>query len=1526
MLIDSPVSFLSQGIDYLGFLNAKLRDLKGWATLANELVQNADDAKGATRVVFNVTDSALIVENDAQFSDCGAIEETRCGYDIAGDGKICCDFHAFRRVASGHKRQESNTTGAFGIGFISVYQITDQPKLSSGFWEWVLDPEALETRRIRVKRLNPPLPATKFEFPWALSQTNLRTHLGIEPISTDVVDQMCMELRKALTKAAPFLKQLETLELRRHGKVEWVVHCLRDPTADEIVVEAGGDTYLWKRLRGDFSQDAVTLRARYGASIETKRKTEVTVAVPIGARPKEGLLYASLPTEHSIALPVLINADFFPSSDRKRILFDQDYQGDWNRAAMGATARALAAALPILRDQLKPVDFWHILEQAKELHRTAESNAVDKVLGSYWENLAPAVRSGNYVRTTRGNWCSPVNVRLLPNAKDDAAVLPLLELLGLNLVHLDLQPFSNLLRDKEVGVGLLTINDLTEALLSGGYNRVIPLDQTADWLKPYENRDRLGQLVMRLLDRVGKEAKAEARVRATRCALVMTTGGTLAPACELRIASTVERSIFSRLAPEPYWAADNNPTDLAELVTRFSVNDVIKLLQRVGKDGLYLCYQADNNWISRVIGQLAENRPLFAINPEMKRAIRQLSIWPSGGELHPLEGLSVTGGFDDKLKLAKILDPDISNRWALFLLEDLGAQALDLQTYLIEHVPRAFQAADLPDADTRRALLQLLVDHSGKLLDNNQIAHALRKLPIVECQDGHFYTPLLTYFDNEVVHEVFGNDACLVKVPNEKPKASMDVLAWLGVSGVPRANDVLERIDKLTEEGPTNERRKAMCSLFQGLAANWDKLKDQQKHLEKLRHMKWLPGDRSMKWLQPSEVYSVFSRYLFETQAEFLDVPMPIQRSSASGLLHFLQIRSEPEVSLVVNHLLLCAQQEKNINKQVYEFLSRNKDAQAVARLKDQPCLHMSDNRYVKGTSCYWGAHPFGQYRIQLASEWREYQALLDRLGVCESPQPKDAISVLSQIAEIYANNRKLEELDQQVVMNCWTLLSEKPEDLTNLIPQLKGLKLVPNLNGFLRRPDDIFFDDRPGLVDKFDDALRSMVIRKPEVAWRAMQAAGVDFLSTAVKTDLVECVEAVPNEMIEGRLKERWSQVRRVFGTLPEKPARLSEASPAVYSSDRLTVSYRLHNYVGLTEDVQAYFTDDRFRIYASRGGVNHWASIARELAYGFHPDAAAGPLASVIKDILQARDEIEASKLLDDLGIADISLSETNPPIKDDLSLGMGNLESDQPDDDKTIFSTVEPTDEMDDPNSNPNSSGNFDANGATLSNFSRNSSLKGSGEPMEKSGGRGGTARVHERKSQPGRTVSNGGGFVGRSYVKPQGGDEDAGMTEEAIANRVRTDSNGVKFVLAYERQNGRFPTEMPHENEGYDVESRDISGKIVRYIEVKSVSGSWDAFGVNLSVPQFRMAQERRNLYWLYIVEKASKADSKMYRIQDPSSKVKEYRFDDGWQLVTEKDEAPQFQSILDSAVCVDSLPSTQNDCHIIDEGFLQGESS
>src|SRR5207244_2891073 len=71
-------TYLSRGIDHLGDLGAKLRDLQGYRTLAYELIQNADDARDTTAMSFDVSEEALIVDNDGVFSDCGNVKAADC--------------------------------------------------------------------------------------------------------------------------------------------------------------------------------------------------------------------------------------------------------------------------------------------------------------------------------------------------------------------------------------------------------------------------------------------------------------------------------------------------------------------------------------------------------------------------------------------------------------------------------------------------------------------------------------------------------------------------------------------------------------------------------------------------------------------------------------------------------------------------------------------------------------------------------------------------------------------------------------------------------------------------------------------------------------------------------------------------------------------------------------------------------------------------------------------------------------------------------------------------------------------------------------------------------------------------------------------------------------------------------------------------------------------------------------------------------------------------------------------------------
>ena len=315
--MNAPV-FLSRGIDYLGDLGAKLRDLQGYRTLAHELIQNADDSVNATSMSFDVRADALVVDNSGVFSDCRQIERAECPWKTEEAKQHRCDFHRFRRVASGDKRSEVGTTGAFGIGFIAVYQITDRPELISAGRHWILNEENPEEQRIQVCAGCPHCRAgtvsgTQFILPWAWDpNSRLRAALKAEAVPPDGPKRMVAELEQSLAVAMLFLKRLHTIEVRRDGRL---VHRFQRLDEDDSSILTDGDPKndrVWHMVHGDFSEIASRLREKHPGRIEPKRSARVALAIPAGTL-DSGLLCACLPTEQNEGLPFHLNADFFTS-------------------------------------------------------------------------------------------------------------------------------------------------------------------------------------------------------------------------------------------------------------------------------------------------------------------------------------------------------------------------------------------------------------------------------------------------------------------------------------------------------------------------------------------------------------------------------------------------------------------------------------------------------------------------------------------------------------------------------------------------------------------------------------------------------------------------------------------------------------------------------------------------------------------------------------------------------------------------------------------------------------------------------------------------------------------------------------------------------------------------------------------------------------------------------------------------------------------------------------------------------------
>ncbi|XP_060112712.1 sacsin-like [Heteronotia binoei] len=130
--------FRQRSPPFLRYLQSILRKYPDGGQILKELVQNADDANAkdvillydernfGTQRLFSeglasAQGPALLAYNDGLFSE--------------------ADWDGIQTPGLSHKIDDPSTVGRFGLGFNSVYHITDFPSMLSGKWLGVLDPQ-----------------------------------------------------------------------------------------------------------------------------------------------------------------------------------------------------------------------------------------------------------------------------------------------------------------------------------------------------------------------------------------------------------------------------------------------------------------------------------------------------------------------------------------------------------------------------------------------------------------------------------------------------------------------------------------------------------------------------------------------------------------------------------------------------------------------------------------------------------------------------------------------------------------------------------------------------------------------------------------------------------------------------------------------------------------------------------------------------------------------------------------------------------------------------------------------------------------------------------------------------------------------------------------------------------------------------------------------------------------------------------------------------------------------------------------
>lgn len=146
---------------------------------------------------------------------------------------------------------------------------------------------------------------------------------------------------------------------------------------------------------------------------------------------------------------------------------------------------------------------------------------------------------------------------------------------------------------------------------------------------------------------------------------------------------------------------------------------------------------------------------------------------------------------------------------------------------------------------------------------------------------------------------------------------------------------------------------------------------------------------------------------------------------------------------------------------------------------------------------------------------------------------------------------------------------------------------------------------------------------------------------------------------------------------------------------------------------------------------------------------------------------------------------------------------------------------------------------------------------------------------------RTPGHAGGRPFISYVGTHPDDDGTDPDGLDQVARMQIEGRAIDLIIGLEPALRRTPEGNP----GFDLFEADSGGRQIRWVEVKSMTGTLADRPVGLSHTQFNYARGKGDAYWLYVVEHAADpAQARVLRIQNPVGQARTFTFDHGWSQV------------------------------------------
>ena len=752
------------------------------------------------------------------------------------------------------------------------------------------------------------------------------------------------------------------------------------------------------------------------------------------------------------------------------------------------------------------------------------------------------------------------------------------------------------------------------------------------------------------------------------------------------------------------------------------------------------------------------------------------------------------------------------------------------------------------------------------------------------------FAEILGVWSSPIVEKHHGSipisgDSKYAWVPKEYSPSGLHEL-----SGDSHSEDLMKLIEYCSSLPNPDEVRERMNLLLQSFSDNWDKYREHysavyrykyqserlvplnsSSFLNYLNNSKWIPTEEG-DFCKPAEVYlaTPTNRFLLGERSKYAKLP------NSHGFLKTIGVNLAPSVSEVVEHLKEYKEGHPSLEKSqlpkfeaIYSFIAGETTGIGIGQallpliknnFEDGQLLYIprKDSTWWKPSEVFWRdqSKVFGNLRGYIEHEGREIyppkvKQLFLEIGVPEQAGVEEALEMLEQLRE----KNDLEGL-ARVVIQVYSYINDLlAHDMSKGFDLGKFAFLTKD--GAFHRPRDVYFEDDEDFSRYFYD--RAKFISLPNSSWinfrHFLAKAGFNSFadSLSIKKQ-IESVQEVEGSAVDSIIRAIILTRKYLFGknldafqSLDGEGAFDSLPSLDVFEASYISVDLTLRRDGQESTTVkgisrEAYYSKEENRLYVLTILSLFSGIVAKELSKIFR---WAG------KEVFPFLNSI-------------LPVIEDDAVLKHQLSLF--GLEDEDGQYEKPEKVEMHPTEEKAEEGEKTEQE--------TGDKAEENKEVK-KVTPPEPPKPRTGLLDPDEyypsqaREFVPYKDVEGGENQVGREIILKKGkpGVKIPPNVTQEIGGRKDAEGTAIQIVLNYEAGEGRNAEDRHRQKGiGYDVYSKTSEGEEM-FIEVKHFRESEGPF--ELKPHQAKKADIEREKYYIYIVKGLKQGTTpKILIIQDP----------------------------------------------------------